>query len=149
MTTLPFLRLVGKSSLVYVVRLQNGQGLLMDFWEIDSSISPALIILLIYGVWAILVHKPHFDKRDLIKKAIAGICLIISVIFVFQFSTARGFLFDAVKGWPFIKSLRTNTRFIASCGAISKMNRAAVVSKRYRTIIGGCGSIFYVRRETD
>jgi len=114
MTTLPFLRLVGKNSLVYVVRLTKWTGTPYGFWEIDSSISPALIILLIYGVWAVLVHKPHFDKSDLIKKAIAGICLIISVIFVFQFSTARGFFFEAVKGWPLIKSLRTNTRFIAS-----------------------------------
>jgi hypothetical protein len=114
MTTLPFLKLVGKSSLVYVVRLTKWTGTPYGFWEVDSSISPALIILLIYGVWTVLVHKPHFDKRDLLKKAIAGICLIVSVIFVFQFSTARGFLFDAVKGWPLIKSLRTNTRFIAS-----------------------------------
>jgi len=114
MTTLPFLRLVGKNSLVYVVRLTKWTGTPYGFWEIDSSISPALIILLIYGIWAVLVHKPHFDKSNLIKKAIAGICLIISVIFVFQFSTARGFFFDAIKGWPLIKSLRTNTRFIAS-----------------------------------
>jgi hypothetical protein len=114
MTTLPFLKLVGKSSLVYVVRLTKWTGTPYGFWEVDSSISPALIILLIYGIWTILFHKPHFGKRDLINKVIAGICLIISVIFVFQFSTARGFLFDAVKGWPLIKSLRTNTRFIAS-----------------------------------
>jgi len=114
MSTLPFLKLVGKSSLVYVVRLTKWTGTQYGFWEVDSSISPALIILLIYGIWTILFHKPNFNKKDLIKKAIAGICLIISLIFVFQFSTARGFLFDAVKGWPLIKSLRTNTRFIAS-----------------------------------
>ena len=61
-----------------------------------------------------LFHKPHLDGSDYLKKCIAGICLIISIIFVVQFSTARGFLFDAVKGWPLIKSLRTNTRFMAS-----------------------------------
>ncbi len=114
MTTLPFLKIIGKSSLVFVVRLTKWTGTPYGFWEVDSSISPVLIILLIYGIWTILFHKPHFEKKDLIKKVIAGIFLIISVIFVFQFSTARGFLFDAVKGWPLIKSLRTNTRFIAS-----------------------------------
>jgi hypothetical protein len=81
---------------------------------VDSSISPALIILLFYGIWTVLFHKPHFDRSNLIKKAVAGIWLLIAIVFVVQFSTARGVLFDAVKGWPLIKSLRTNTRFIAS-----------------------------------
>jgi hypothetical protein len=115
MTTLPFLKLIGKSSLVFVVRLTKWTGTPYGFWEVDSSISPVLIILLIYGIWTVLFHKPHLDnKKNLSSKVIAGICLIFSVVFVFQISTARGFLFDAVKGWPLIKSLRTNTRFIAS-----------------------------------
>jgi len=114
MTTLPFLRLIGKSSLDFVFRLTKWTGTPYGFWEVDSSISPALIILLFYGIWTVLFRKPHFDRSNLIKKAIAGIILLISIIFVVQFSTARGFLFDAVKGWPLIKSLRTNSRFIAS-----------------------------------
>jgi hypothetical protein len=114
MTTLPFLNLIGKSSLVYVVRLAAWTGSPYGFWEMDTSVSPALIILLIYGVWVMLSHKPHLDKSNLLKKGIAGICLIISIILVVQFSTARGFLFDALKGLPLLKSLRTNTRFVAS-----------------------------------
>jgi hypothetical protein len=115
MTTVPFLNLIGKNSLDFVVRLTKWTGTPYGFWEVDSSISPALIILLIYGIWTVLFHKPHLDnKKNLSSKVIAGICLIFSVVFVFQISTARGFLFDAVKGWPLIKSIRTNTRFIAS-----------------------------------
>jgi hypothetical protein len=115
MTSLPLLKLIGKSSLDFVVRLTKWTGTPYGFWEVDSSISPALIILLIYGIWTVLFQKPHLDnKKNLPSTLIAGICIIISVVFVFQISTARGFLFDAVKGWPLIKSLRTNTRFIAS-----------------------------------
>ena len=114
MTTLPFLHLVGKSSLDFVVRLTKWTGTPYGFWEVDSSISPALLILLLYGLWTVLFHKPQLDKDNLIKKCIAGICVLISIIFVVQFSTARGFLFESVKGWPLIKSLRTNTRFMAS-----------------------------------
>jgi hypothetical protein len=114
MTTLPFLNLIGKSSLVYVVRLAKWTGTPYGFWEVDTSISPILIILLIYGAWTILSHKPHLDRSNLLKKGIAGICLIISIILVVQFSTARGFLFEPLKGLPLIKSLRTNTRFVAS-----------------------------------
>jgi hypothetical protein len=114
MTTLPFLKLIGKSSLVLVVRLTKWTGTPYGFWEVDSSISPALIILLIYGIWTVLFHKPQIDRNNLLKKIIAGICLLISIVLVVQVSTARGFMFEAVKGWPLVKSLRTNTRFIAS-----------------------------------
>jgi hypothetical protein len=114
MTTLPFLNLVGKSSLVFVARLSQWTGSPYGFWELDTSISPVLIILLIIGAWKFLSHKPHFDRSNLLKKSIAGICLLFSIILVVQFSTARGFLFDALKGLPLIKSLRTNTRFATS-----------------------------------
>lgn len=114
MTTLPFLHLIGKSSLVLVVRLTEWTGSPYGFWELDSSISPILILLLIYGAWLILSHKPHIEKNKLVKKGIAGVCLIFFIILIVQFSTARGFLFDLLKGLPLLKSLRTNTRFVAS-----------------------------------
>jgi len=114
MTTLPFLNLIGKNSLVFVVRLTKWTGSPYGFWELDSSISPVLILLLIYGVGILLSHKPRFDKSSFLKKGIAGICLVFSIILIVQFSTARGFLFDILKGLALFKSLRTNTRFVAS-----------------------------------
>jgi hypothetical protein len=114
MTTLPFLNMIGKSSLVYVARLTQWTGSPYGFWELDASISPALIILLIYGAGKILSHKPHLEKSNLLKKGFVGIILLLSILLVVQFSTARGFLFDLLKGLPLLKSLRTNTRFVAS-----------------------------------
>jgi len=114
MTTLPFLNLIGKSSLVYVVRLEQLTGSPYGFWELDTSISPVLIVLLIYGIWKILAHKPLLDRGNLLKKGMAGIFLVISLTLVVQFSTARGFMFDTLKNLPLLMSLRTNTRFVAS-----------------------------------
>jgi hypothetical protein len=114
MTTLPFLNLIGKSSLVFVTRVTQWTGSPYGFWELDTSISPVLVILLIYGVWIILRHRPHLDRSNILKKSMVALCLIISIILVVQFSTARGFLFDALKELPLLKSLRTNTRFVAS-----------------------------------
>jgi hypothetical protein len=114
MTTLPILNLIGKSSLVYVVRLTQWTGSPYGFWELDSSISPALIFLLICGIGIALSHKPHIDRSNLVKKGVAGICLIVAIVLVVQFSTARGFLFEAMKGLPLLKSLRTNTRFVSA-----------------------------------
>jgi hypothetical protein len=114
MTTFPFLNLIGKSSLVFVVRLQQWTGSPYGFWEMDSSISPALVILLILGAWNIISHKPHLGRDNLFRKSIAGLFLILFVVLVVQYSTARGFMFDALKGLPLLKSLRTNTRFTSS-----------------------------------
>jgi hypothetical protein len=114
MTTLPFLGVIGKNSLIYIVRLTQWTGTPYGFWEVDTSISPALIVLLIYGAWRVLAHKPTLYERVSLKKCIAGLCLVFSIILVFQFATARGFLYDLVKGLPLLRSLRTNTRFVAS-----------------------------------
>ena len=111
MTTLPFLNLIGKSSLVYVVRLSQWTGSPYGFWELDSSISPALIILLIYGVWIVLSHKPHLDRSNLLKKGIAGICLIVAIVLVVQFSTARGFLFEATEEIAFAQVIANQYPF--------------------------------------
>jgi hypothetical protein len=114
MNTLPFLNLIGKSSLVLVVRLQQWTGSQYGFWEVDSSISPALMILFLVGAWRLFSHKPNLHKNNIIKRSIAWICLIGSIILVVQFCTARGFLYDLIKGLPVLKSLRNNTRFVAS-----------------------------------
>jgi hypothetical protein len=114
MTSLPFLRLIGKSSMVFVVRLAKWTGSPYSFWEQDISISPVLSFLLVGGIWWILSHKPRLERTNLIKKIIAGACLLFFIVLVAQFSTARGILYELLKGLPIFNSLRTNTRFAAS-----------------------------------
>jgi hypothetical protein len=114
MTTLPILKLIGKSSLVFVVRLQEWTGTPYGFWELDASLSPALIILLVYGAWTVLFHKPLIDKKDIIKKIIAGTFLIVGVFLTIEFSIAKGFLFTELSTLPVLKSLHTNTRFTSA-----------------------------------
>ncbi|MFH1524534.1 MAG: hypothetical protein ABIF04_06185 [Chloroflexota bacterium] len=114
MSTLPFLKLIGKNSLVYVVRLTQLTGSPYGFWDLETSISPILSLLLILGFGKVLFHRPRFDSKVLIKRIIAGICLAFAVILVFEFATARGGLFNLVSGLPIFRSLRTNTRFTAS-----------------------------------
>ncbi len=114
MTTLPFLRLIGKSSMVFVVRLAKWIGSPYGFWELDTSISPVLSFLLVYGAWMVFTHKPRLEKAFLFKKILTGACLLFFIVLVVQFSTARGILFEQLKVLPIFNSLRTNTRFTAS-----------------------------------
>ena len=114
MPSLLFLKLIGKSGLVYVVRLTQWTGSPYGFWELETSISPILTLLLLLGAGRVLFHRPRFDNKGLIKKIIAGACLAFAVILVFEFSTARGGLFNLMSELPIFRSLRTNTRFTAS-----------------------------------
>jgi hypothetical protein len=114
MTTLPVLKLISKSSLVFVVRLQEWTGTPYGFWELDSSLSPVLIILLIYGAWKALSHRPRVDKKDIFKKIIAGVCLIAGIILTIEFSIAKGFLYTELSTLPVLKSLHANTRFASA-----------------------------------
>jgi len=114
MTALPILKLVGKSSLVLVVRMQQWTGTPYSFWELDSSISPALIILLVYGALTALFNKPLMDKKNIIKKIIAGGALIFAVVLAIEFSIAKGLLFTELRTLPVLKSLHANTRFAST-----------------------------------
>ncbi|HTX90907.1 MAG TPA: hypothetical protein VMC09_06785 [Anaerolineales bacterium] len=114
MTVLPLLKLIGKSSLDYVVRLTNWTGSPYGFWELDISLSPLLTFLLLWGLGRLFFRKPKFNKKEVIHKIIAGIILLFSIVLVIQFATARGFLFDHLDHLPILKSMRTNSRFIAA-----------------------------------
>jgi hypothetical protein len=114
MTTLPLLKLIGKNSLVFVVRLGNWTGTPYSFWELDSSLSPALIILLIYGAWIAIIHKPRIEKENILKKIIAGGCLLTAVVLTIEFSITKGFLFTELSKLPILKSLHVNTRFASA-----------------------------------
>ncbi len=114
MTALPILKLIGKSSLVFVARLGAWTGTPYGFWELDSSLSPILILLLVYGAGTVLFRKPHMDKKEIIKKIIAGMCLIAAVVLTIEFSIAKGFFFTELSTLPVLKSLHANTRFASA-----------------------------------
>jgi len=114
MTSLPFLKLIGKSPFVLVVRLHEWIGTPYSFWELDSSLSPALIILLVYGACKALFQKPRSDRNANYKTLIAGGCLIGAVVLAIEFSIAKGTLFNQLSQLPVMNSLRVNTRYASA-----------------------------------
>jgi hypothetical protein len=114
MTTLPFLKLFGKSGLVFAVRLAAWTGSPYGFWEQDASLSPVLLTLLVFGAVGILVRKPKLEKSRLIGKISMALLLALAVVLVVQFSTARGFFFEHLRSLPVLESTRVNTRFTAA-----------------------------------
>lgn len=111
----PLLGLIHKASTSYTVRLMAWTKTPYGFWELDSSIAPGLLILLIIGILSMLSRKPQLETRHvMIKKGIAGICLLLAISLATEFSTAKGPLYELLKQLPVFLSLHAVTRFTSS-----------------------------------
>jgi hypothetical protein len=112
MVTLPILTILGKSPLVFVGRLTQWTGTPYSFWELDSSLSPVLVIILGFAIIQALRHKPivSFSWR----KIVAAILLLLMIVLVVQFSIAKGEFYKVLQPLPIIQSLHVNSRFTAS-----------------------------------
>ena len=112
---LPILAFIHKTSASFTVRLIEWTKTPYGFWELDSSIAPGLMILLVVGVLMALFRKPHIKTiRVPIWKIIAGICLILAISLATEFSIAKGILYDQLGTLPVLQSLHAETRFTAS-----------------------------------
>jgi hypothetical protein len=107
----PALKVVGKSGLNFVVRLGNWTGTPFGFWELDSSLSPALLLILLYGIYRVLSQRPHLERKKLFKELIAGTCLVAALVLTTELSIAKGVLYTEFSKLPVLKSLHANTRF--------------------------------------
>jgi len=114
MNILPIYHLVGKTNLPFLVRFQNYTGTQYRFWELDTSLTPGLFILLGIGSWMLVFRKHRLDKRKLVQKAIATICLVFALALTASFATAKGIFFSQLRQLPFLQSLHANTRFTAA-----------------------------------
>ena len=112
MSTAPFLALLGKSGMVFVARLAQWSQTPYGFWELDASLSPILLALLVLGAWQILKRKPIREFSW--KKLSAAVFLLLAVLLAAQFSIAKGPFFHALSTFPVMESLHANTRFTAS-----------------------------------
>lgn len=84
-------------------------------WESDISISPILLLLLIFGITKTIgsyqgIKSLNFSR----EKILALIFLLFGVWLTIDFTLAQGWLFSILKTVPIIKSLHINTRFAAA-----------------------------------
>jgi hypothetical protein len=115
MTLAPIYRVLqGKYTVDWVVDLSKSTGTLYGYWELDASLSPALLLLLAGGAITYLFHKP---KRNAIinkKRLLAVICLIFAIWLVIEFTLAKGVIYPTLRDLPILKSLRVNVRYISA-----------------------------------
>ena len=96
------------------VDLAASTGTIYGAWELDASISPALLVLLAGGAITFLIHKPNLKASIDKKRLIAEVCLVIAVWLVIEFTLAKGIIYPYIKDLPIFESLRVNVRNISS-----------------------------------
>ncbi|MBU2609514.1 MAG: hypothetical protein KJ606_01005, partial [Chloroflexi bacterium] len=126
MTIAPLLVLIGKSAVVFVVRLAEWTGSPYSFWELDAGLSPALVVLLAGGALAFLFRKPNrvgaahrvgAARRKVsipIKRLLALVCLVSAILLVIEFILAEGIVYPQIRDLPFLRSMRVNHRFTSA-----------------------------------
>jgi hypothetical protein len=111
----PILDFIHKTSASYTVRLVNWTRTPYGFWELDSSIAPGLLILLVMGALMVIFRKPKIETKNvIIRKIIAGVCLILAVSLATEFSITKGILYETFRQLPILKSLHADIRFTSS-----------------------------------
>jgi hypothetical protein len=115
MTLEPFYRLVrGKFTTDAIVDLARGTGTVYGYWELDASLSPALLGLLAGGAFTFLAHKPRIKALVDKKRLIAEICLLLAVWIVIEFTLAKGLIYPYLRNLPIIESERANVRNVCA-----------------------------------
>ncbi len=111
MTLAPFYRVLqGKFTTDFIVDLSRSTGTIYGYWELDESLSPALLLLLAGGAVAFLLHKPNLKAPIVKKRLIAEICLLLAVWIVIEFTLAKGLIYPLLRGLPVLKSQQVNVR---------------------------------------
>ena len=111
----PILALINKTSASYTVRLMALTRTPYGFWELDSSITPGLLVLLVYGAIRFLRRKPLVEIWVITrKKIIAGLFLLFALLLCTEFSITKGLIYEQLSNLPVLQSLHANTRFTSA-----------------------------------
>ncbi len=110
----PYYLLTGTKLEELSTYFQQGAGAQFGLWEMDMSLSPGLLVLLIlglgYGLYKILKNRPGISW----KKVVAILILCLAIWLVTDLTLAQGWLYHLVKPLPVLRSLHANVRFTSA-----------------------------------
>jgi hypothetical protein len=114
MTMTPVYRIMGINPNNFTLDLIKNIGAPYEFWELDASLSPALLLLLAGGVIGFFFRRPMIKTPIDKKRLIAGICLILAVWIVTEFTMAKGIIYPLLHRLPVLESERVNVRNVSA-----------------------------------
>ncbi len=111
----PLLILMKRDPSFLAGSLSSLTGSNYDIWEMDTALSPMLVIFLILA-WAKLMRrvlrKPRVRPGR--PQMFALILLLLSVWITTEFSLANGIIYSTTKNLPILRSLHVNVRFVSA-----------------------------------
>ncbi len=97
-----------------VIDMVHASGSTNGYWELDASLSPALLLLLTGGAVAFLFRRPNLKAPINKKRLIAIACLIFATWIVIEFTLAKGLIYPRIRDLPILASVRGNVRNICA-----------------------------------
>jgi hypothetical protein len=115
MNLVPFYQIVnGLRGIGFITDLIKSSGSTFSYWELDASLSPALLLLLVGGGFSFLLHKRNLKAQINKKNLIAEVCLILAIWLVIEFTLAKGIIYPLIRNLPLFSSLRGNVRYVCA-----------------------------------
>jgi hypothetical protein len=112
---IPYYLLTGKDLAEISRFLQQTTGSIYGIWESDISISPAVFLLIVFGIVMALKSLPEMTwSKFSWRKFTAFVFLLFGIWLATDFTLAQGVLYNLIKPLPVIKSLHVNVRFAAA-----------------------------------
>ena len=117
-------------------------------WEKDVSISPVLVLILIFSLRKLpekiinTIKLRNTKPKPRADQIVAIIALLLGIWAAFDITSARGLIFELIKDFPFFRSLHVNIRFASSfvlpfaiLGAFLLDKEFSSLAKRTRFIV--------------
>lgn len=115
MSILPIAWLIGGTAGDIANLLRQYTGAYYGLWELDISISPVLVLIILKGVVEHLILKERGKHLSLNKKQWAVVFLLLVAIWVcVEFIFAKGILFPFLDNLPVLGSLHVNVRYVSA-----------------------------------
>jgi hypothetical protein len=110
----PYYLLTGMKLQELSTFFHQAAGAEFGLWEMNMSLSPGLLVLLLlglgYGLYKIIKNRPGISW----DKVIAVLILCLGIWLVTDLTLAQGWLYNFVKPLPVLRSLHANVRFTSA-----------------------------------
>jgi hypothetical protein len=112
MVLAPILMLTGQNTDLLSGALSNITGAVYGIWEIDTGLSPVLIVFLLAGMagFAANIRRKHREKINTGRRY-ALLFLFFAVWIVIELTFAKGLIYSLIRDLPILRSLHVNVRF--------------------------------------
>jgi hypothetical protein len=114
---------------------RSGYGM----WEMDISLSPSLLIILVGGLFHSIFRRGKTKLPFNKPRLVAEIALVFLVWLVVEFSITKGLMYPVLHDLPILRSLRANVRFPSAFIFPLAITGAAIFhqwTKNYRSQVG-------------